>query len=136
MKTAQSQTPNDWDTRLSSFESQMESIPTTIQTQINESLPTGILSSIHEAMQQFLVVELDYIPNSDVCFSHSWTPFPNGGVWGISPHNCHQGVQGGAGENFCSPPGGDSGEAPLKQNIGKIFLVKYCNFIVNMDHSL
>jgi hypothetical protein len=32
-----------------------------------------------------LVVEPDYLPDSEVCFSRAWTPFPNGGVGGISP---------------------------------------------------
>jgi hypothetical protein len=44
----------------------------------------------------FLVVELDYLPDSEVCFSYSWTSFPNGGVGGISPPQIvSKGVQGG-----------------------------------------
>jgi hypothetical protein len=82
-------------------------------------------------------VEPDYLPDSEVCFSHAWTPFPNGGVWGgFPPTTSPRGSRGGD-DNFCSPPlAGDSGEAPPKQNFGKNCLVKYCNFIVNLDHSL
>jgi hypothetical protein len=45
-------------------------------------------------------VELDYLPDSEVCFNRDWTPFPNGGVcvWGGGippPHNCRQGGLGG-----------------------------------------
>jgi hypothetical protein len=44
-----------------------------------------------KARRHLLVVELDYLPNSDVCFSRDWTPFPNGGVWeGFTPHNCRR----------------------------------------------
>jgi hypothetical protein len=51
-----------------------------------------------------LVVEPDYLPDSEVCFSRAWTPFPNGGVWGVlPPTTVSRGVQGGD-ENFCSPP--------------------------------
>jgi hypothetical protein len=33
-----------------------------------------------------LVAELDYILDSEIFFSHSWTPFPNGGgVGGLAP---------------------------------------------------
>jgi hypothetical protein len=67
---------------------------------------------------RLLVVEPDYLPDSEVCFSCAWTPFPNGGVWGgFPPHNCLQGGPGGGGnDNFCSPPPlvGDSGEVPPK----------------------
>jgi hypothetical protein len=61
---------------------------------------------------RLLVVEPDYLPDSEVCFSHAWTPFPNGGVGGISPHKCHQGVQGG--DFFVAPLAGDSGATPPK----------------------
>jgi hypothetical protein len=87
-----------------------------------------------------LVVEPDYLLDSDVCFIHAWTPFPNGGVWGvggISPSQISPGGSKGGGDNFCSPPlVGDSGKTPPKRNIGKKCLVKYCNFVVNMDRSL
>jgi hypothetical protein len=85
-----------------------------------------------------LVVEPDYLPDSEVCFSHAWTPFPNkgGGGGGFPPHNCRQGGLGGATTIFVAPLVGDSGAAPPKKNFGKNFLVKYCNFIVNLDHSL
>jgi hypothetical protein len=32
-----------------------------------------------------LAIEPDYLPDSKVCFSHAWTPFPNGGSGGIYP---------------------------------------------------
>jgi hypothetical protein len=84
-----------------------------------------------------LVVEPDYLPDSEVCFSRAWTPFPNGGCGGdFPPTTVARGVQGGD-DNFCSPPlAGDSGAVPPKRNIGKNCLVKYCNFVVNLDRSL
>jgi hypothetical protein len=63
-------------------------------------------------------VEPDYLPDSEVCFSHAWTPFPNGGCGGdFPPHNCHQGGPGGGGDNFCRappppPPSGGFGGTP------------------------
>jgi hypothetical protein len=60
-------------------------------------------------------VEPDYLPDSEVCFSHAWTPFPNGGVWGgFPPHNLSPGGSRGGGDNFCIPPpgGGFGGSAP------------------------
>jgi hypothetical protein len=58
-------------------------------------------------------VEPDYLPDSEVCFSHAWTPFPNGGCGGISPHNCHQGGPGGGETIFVAPPsGGFGGSTP------------------------
>jgi hypothetical protein len=49
--------------------------------------PSGIL----------LVVEPDYLPDSEVCFSRAWTPFPNGGGvgGGFPPTTVTRGVQGG-----------------------------------------
>jgi hypothetical protein len=81
-----------------------------------------------------LVVESDYLSDLDVCFGRAWSPFPNRGVRGVFlPHNCHQG----GGDNFCIPPlVGDSGAVPLNQNFAKNCIVKYCNFVVNLDHSL
>jgi len=38
-----------------------------------------------------LVVEPDYLPNSKVCFSHAWTPFPNGGGR-LAPRTVARGV--------------------------------------------
>jgi hypothetical protein len=32
-----------------------------------------------------LVVEPDHLPDSEVCFSHAWTPFPNRGCGGDFP---------------------------------------------------
>jgi hypothetical protein len=60
-------------------------------------------------------VEPDYLPDSEVCFSHVyWTPFPppRGGVGGISPLS--PGGPGGEGkDNFCiPPPWGIRGKAP------------------------
>jgi hypothetical protein len=81
-------------------------------------------------------VEPDYLLDSEVCFSHAWTPFPNGGCGGISPPQLSPGGPGGVETIFVAPPEGDSGAVPLKQNFGKICLVKYCNFIVNLDRSL
>jgi hypothetical protein len=65
-------------------------------------------------------VEPDYLPDSEVCFSHAWTPFPNKGVWGgFPPHKLSLGGSRG-GNNFCSPPPvGDSGEAPRSKILGK-----------------
>jgi hypothetical protein len=82
-------------------------------------------------------VEPDYLPDSEVFFSHAWTPFPNGGVWGdFTPGTSVRGSKG-AGKNFVAPPlARDSGVVPTKRNFGKNCLVKYCNFIVNLDHSL
>jgi hypothetical protein len=68
-------------------------------------------------------VEPDYLPDSEVCFSRAWTPFPNGGgVGGISPPQLSPGGPGGdrgGGDNFCSHPpppppplAGDSGAVP------------------------
>jgi hypothetical protein len=47
-----------------------------------------------------------------------------------------RGVRGG-GKKFWSPPlVRDLGAVTPKRNFGKNFLVKYCNFVVNLDHSL
>jgi hypothetical protein len=80
-------------------------------------------------------VELDYLLDLEVCFSHAWTPFHNGGCGGAFPHTTFPGGPRGGRDNFCSPPCGDSGYAP-EGNFGKRFLVKYCNFVVNLDRSL
>jgi hypothetical protein len=64
-------------------------------------------------------VEPDYLPDSDVYFSRAWTPFPNGGCGGDFPPQLSPG-----------------GAAPPERNIGKNFLVKYCNFVVKLDRSL
>jgi hypothetical protein len=70
-------------------------------------------------------VKLDYIPDSDVCFSHAWTPFPNqgGGCGGDSPPtNVARGVQGGE-DNFCIPPWrGIQGQRPRSEILGKFSL--------------
>ena len=59
---------------------------------------------------EMLGVELDYLPCVQMsCFSRVWTPYPNRGV---------------------------SGAAPPKGIFYEKCLVKYCNFIVNLDHSL
>jgi hypothetical protein len=64
----------------------------------------------------------------------------------LGPHS----LEGGCGVNFSptivargvttifvSPPGGGlGGSAPEANFFGKICLVKYCNFVVNLDHSL
>jgi hypothetical protein len=66
-------------------------------------------------------VEPDYLPDSEVCFSHAWTPFPNGGCGGdFPPHNCHQGGPGGA-TIFVAPPGGGfRGSTPKEKYWEKI----------------
>jgi hypothetical protein len=39
-------------------------------------------------------VEHDYLPDSEVCFSCAWTPFPNrGGVGGFPPTTVSRGVE-------------------------------------------
>jgi hypothetical protein len=43
-------------------------------------------------------VEPDYLLDLEICFSRSWTPFPNGGVWGDSPSTTvTRGARGGGG---------------------------------------
>jgi hypothetical protein len=37
---------------------------------------------------------------------------------------------------FGAPPSGVQGKHPRRDFFFEIFLVKYCNFIVNLDHSL
>jgi hypothetical protein len=75
-----------------------------------------------------LVVEPNYLLDSEVFFSHAWSPFHSGGVWGGFPlHNC---LHGGA-----PPGGGFEGSAP-EEKYWENFLVKYCNFVVNLDRSL
>jgi hypothetical protein len=71
------------------------------------------------------------------CFSHVWTPLPDRGVWGGggAPTSLTRGVQGG-GEILEPPLAGGSGAAPPKRNFWENCLVKYCNFIVNLDRSL
>jgi hypothetical protein len=59
--------------------------------------PSGIL----------LVVDPDYVPDSEVCFSCAWTPFTNRGCGGLVPPQMSL--------------GGSIG-APLKRNFGKIAL--------------
>jgi hypothetical protein len=57
--------------------------------------------------------------------------------WGGSPppHICHQGVQGGDDNILEPPPGGGLGEVPPKRIFWENCLVKYCNFIVNLNRS-
>jgi hypothetical protein len=55
---------------------------------------------------------------------------------GFENKDVNRGVQVGAKTIFVSPPRGDSGAAPLKRNIGKNCLVKYCNFVINLERSL
>jgi hypothetical protein len=61
-----------------------------------------------------------------------------GGCGGDSPPiTVSMGFQGGGDKFFCIPPlVGNSGATPRKRNFGKKCLVKYCNFIVNLDRSL
>jgi hypothetical protein len=52
------------------------------------------------------------------------------------PHNFRQGGPRGGNDNFCSPPlVGDSGETPPEVKFWENYLVKYCNFVVNLDRS-
>jgi hypothetical protein len=51
--------------------------------------------------------------DSEVCFNLSWTPFPNEGCGGYFPPT-----------------------TIARGGLGKTFLVNYCNFIVNTNHSL
>jgi hypothetical protein len=44
---------------------------------------------------RLLVVEPDYLPDSEVCFSRAWTPFPNGGCGGDFPPKTVRGGGGG-----------------------------------------
>ena len=71
------------------------------------------LSCSHSFLASFyysfivLVVEPNYIPNSEVCFSCAWTPFPNGGCGGDYPPTIViRGVQGGW-RQFLYPPHGE-----------------------------
>jgi hypothetical protein len=60
-----------------------------------------------------LVVERDYLPDSEVCFSHAWTPFPNGGCGGAFPPQLSLGGSKGGQIQFLAPPGeGFRGNAP------------------------
>jgi hypothetical protein len=56
-------------------------------------------------------------------------------VGGISPPHLSLGGGGGNNNILEPPPGGGSGEAPPKRNFWENCLVKYCNFIVNLNHS-
>jgi hypothetical protein len=70
-------------------------------------------------------VEAHYLPDSDVCFSRAWTPFPKGEVWGVfPPHNCCQRGLGGAATIFVAPPrGGFGGSAPEATDERSYFMV-------------
>ena len=83
-----------------------------------------------EVSSRLLGVEPDYLP----CV---WTPYPNGGVWGgLSPRYSCKRVQGGRKLLSEPPTGGGLGAAPLKGFFYEKCLVKYCNFVINLDHSL
>jgi hypothetical protein len=69
-----------------------------------------------------MLVEPDYLLDSEVCFSRAWTPFPKGGCGGISPHNCRQGGLGGWWQFLYPPPGGGFGASPRSEILGKIAL--------------
>jgi hypothetical protein len=62
-------------------------------------------------------VEPDYLPHSEVLFQPHLDPISR---WGV--------VGGGGG-------GGCLGAVPLKRFFWENFLVKYCNFIVNLNNS-
>ena len=87
---------------------------------------------------RLLGVEPDYLPCVQMsCFIQVWTPYPNGGLWGgFPPHYSCRGVQGV--RSWCSIPPwqGFGGSTPERTFFYKKCLVKYCNFIVNLDRSL
>jgi hypothetical protein len=59
-------------------------------------------------------------------------------VGGIDAHICFQGGPGGGGvdDNVLEcPPSKDLGETPQKRKFWENCLVKYCNFVINMNHS-
>jgi hypothetical protein len=59
------------------------------------------------------------------------------GVGVISPLQLSLGVSRGADNNFCSPRWwGIQGQCLRSEILGNNCLVKYCDFVVNMDHSL
>ena len=58
-----------------------------------------------------------------------------GGVVGLPPHYSCKGVQGGGNWLSIPPWWGFRGSTPERIFFLKCF-VKYCNFVVNMDHSL
>ena len=59
-----------------------------------------------------------------------------GGVGGLASPLYLQGGPRGLTADVRAPPGGGLGEAPPKGIFYEKCLVKYCNFIVNLDHSL
>jgi hypothetical protein len=59
-----------------------------------------------------------------------------GGVGGLPHDNYHEGGVGGVATIFVARPGRGFRCNDPKRNIRKTFLVKYCNFVVNLDHSL
>jgi hypothetical protein len=69
-------------------------------------------------------MEPDYLHDLDVCFNHSWTPFPNEGCGGdLPPTNIIGGIQTGGGDNFCSPPWQRiQGKFTRREILGKISL--------------
>jgi hypothetical protein len=76
-----------------------------------------------------LVVEPDYLPDSEVlfqpCLDPIWTPLPDGGCGGdFPPTSLARGVQGGGGRNFGAPPPwrGFKGKHPRREIFGKIAL--------------
>ena len=83
-------------------------------------------------------MELDYLPCVHMsCFSCVWTSYPNRGVWrDLPPHYSCMGVHGGQQLLSEHPPSGGLGQRPRKGIFYEKCFVKYCNFIVNLDHSL
>ena len=74
---------------------------------------------------------------SDVLFQPCLDPIPQwGGVGGLGPPLQLQEGVGGATTIVRAPPDRGLGEAPPKGIFYEKCLVKYCNFIVNLDHSL
>ena len=74
---------------------------------------------------------------SDVLFQLCLDPIPQrGGVEGIAPPLQLQGGPRGVVAIVRAPPGEGSGAAPPKGIFCEKCLVKYCNFVFNLDRSL
>jgi hypothetical protein len=59
-----------------------------------------------------------------------------GGVGGLSPPTMSPGGSRGVGTIFVAPPGGGFGGNTPEAKYWENCLVKYCNFVVNLDRSL
>ena len=80
-------------------------------------------------MLRLLGVEPDYLPSFIGIVSVAFGPqIPKGGCGGACPPTIAAGGS--------RPLGKGSGAVPLKGIFYEKCLVKYCNFVVNLDHSL